>query len=273
MIRDAVEGGWELITHAAHAHLAGEMAKHWKNKKFEPPMPFAHVLDAVSRHDDSWIARDNDPMLTEEGLPSAFSSALVGTYEAFEEITLEPYLEVRKQATNTARERDPYAAVLISMHTVNLLTEQADLTELNTQQRNLHTNFIRDQRAIQSELKDQIRNQTCLDEYASDEQFRRSFEFLQACDSLSLYVCVDYKGSTSLRHEQPQTSGKMVSIGYERQTRGTYSCDPWPFDQQKLTLTIPTRYLGQRTFDDVESFRQMFYEAEIKERDITLTSV
>lgn len=270
MIRDSFNQGWRLITHEAHAHLAGEIARHWKNDQFEPPMPFTHILDATSRHDDSWITRDSNPEITKEGLPSAFSSSLVGKYEAFEEISLEPYLEVRKQATKQARKRDPYAAVLISMHTVNLLTEQADLSTLNEQQRSLHREFVNNQRSIQTAIKKDMRDSTSLGEYASDQHFQRAFEFLQACDSLSLFICVDYEESTSLRHEHPRKSGDSVQIVYERQGSERYSCDPWPFDEQELTFTIPHRYISQRTFDEVESFRQKYHDAEVRKKNITL---
>ena len=270
MIRDSFKQGWRLITHEAHAHLAGKFARHWKNDQFEPPMPFTHVLDAIRRHDDSWITRDSHPEITKDGLPSAFSSSLVGQYEAFEEISLEPYLEVRKQATKQARKRDPYAAVLISMHTVNLLTEQADLSTLNEEQRSLHSEFINDQRSIQTAIKKDIRDNTIFNGYASDQDFQRAFEFLQACDSLSLFVCVDYDESTPLRHEHPRNVGDPVQIVYERVGSETYSCEPWPFDERELSLTIPYRYISQRAFDDAESFRQEYHDAAVRKRNITL---
>lgn len=270
MIRDSFKKGWRLITHEAHAHLAGEIARHWKNEQFEPPMPFSHILDAIRRHDDSWITRDSEPEITKNGLPSAFSSSLVGKYEAFEEISLEPYLEVRKQATKQARKRDSYAAVLISMHTVNLLTEQADLSTLDKQQRSLHSEFIDNQRAIQTAIKNDIRDNTILSEYASEQQFQRAFEFLQACDSLSLFICVDYEDSTPLRHEHSRKAGDPVQIEYERQASDTYSCQPWPFDEKELSFAVPYRYISQREFDEVESFRQEYHDAEVATRQVTL---
>lgn len=81
MIRLEDNDHWLLLGHADHAALAGEFARHWKNARFAPPNPFAHILDAVSRHDDSWKTRDALPELTPGGHPSAFSRELVGTYE------------------------------------------------------------------------------------------------------------------------------------------------------------------------------------------------
>lgn len=270
MIRNKSEDGWELITHAAHARLAGELARHWKNEQFEPPKPFAHILDAVTRHDDSWINRDRNPQLTDDDLPEAFSSSLVGTYEAFEEIELEPYLQVRANATEKAIQRDPYAAVLISMHTVNLLTEQADLDTLDAQQQKIHSDFIQRQRALQSELKTELREHNRLREVVTDEHFDRAFEFLQACDSLSLYLCVDYEESRPLRHKHPRINDEAVSINYERLEPSIYTCDPWPFDQQELDLSIPHRNLENRTFDSIESFQTQYKSSDILDRTIIL---
>ena len=58
--------------------------------------------------------------------PSAFSTELVGKYSAFEEIDLADYLAVRDRAVRLIAAEDAYAALLISMHTYNLLNEHAD---------------------------------------------------------------------------------------------------------------------------------------------------
>jgi hypothetical protein len=135
VIRAGTADGWRLVTHREHAWLAGEIARHWKNDAFLPPDPFVHVLDAVSQHDGSWADRDSDPELGDDGRPSAFSRELVGEYEAFENVDLDDYLRVRAEATEAAADRDPYAAVLIAMHTVNLLDEQADPSALDPSER------------------------------------------------------------------------------------------------------------------------------------------
>jgi hypothetical protein len=135
VIRVKEPGGWMLVGHRDHARFAGELARQWGNAEFAPPEPFADILVAVARHDDAWAERDAAPCLTREGRPSAFSHELVGTYSAFEEIDLADYLAVRGQATEAVAADNPYAAIIVSMHTVNLLTEQADLRGLSDQDR------------------------------------------------------------------------------------------------------------------------------------------
>ena len=126
MLRLETETGFWLITHPDHAHLAAAFASHWGNDLFLAPSPRANVLHAIEVHDDGWIGRDAHPQITRAGKPSAFSSELVGKYSAFEEIDLADYLAVRESAVQQVEAVNPYAALLVSMHTYNLLTARAD---------------------------------------------------------------------------------------------------------------------------------------------------
>ncbi|MGA0333837.1 MAG: DUF3891 family protein [Kiritimatiellia bacterium] len=261
MIRIEKAEEWWLLEHAEHAALAGEFARHWKNDQFVPAPPFAHVLDAVSRHDDSWRERDAQPELTPEGLPSAFSKELVGSYDAFEEIDLAAYLQVRGQATEQAALRDPYSAILISMHTVNLLTEQADLEGLDAGSLELHRRFVEGQRLRQCELAGRLSAREDLQPFLGEAALRRGFEFLQACDSFSLLVGVDYPEDSALRHRHPTRSGERVTVSYHRVGEDHYVLDPWPLDEAELRFRIPTRRIPKSATASLETFRAAYASA------------
>jgi hypothetical protein len=271
MIRIETDKHWLLLTHQAHAQLAGEFARHWKNSHFLPPEPFVSVLDAVSRHDDSWQARDAEPELTDEGNPSAFSRELVGSYDAFEEIDLDGYLKVRGQATGQAASRDPYAAVLISMHTVNLLTEQADLSSLDARGQALHRAFIEGQLARQAELKAIIREQPDLAPLATDAHFDRGFRFLQACDSFSLYVGVAYDRPGQLRHPQALRGGGEARIALTPLSPGHYSLDPWPMDETVVTFQLPYRSVAKHATRSLDAFREAYRNAAVEYHSVTIS--
>jgi len=255
MIRLEDNDHWLLLGHADHAALAGEFARHWKNSRFSPPDPFAHILDAVSRHDDSWRARDAEPELTPEGHPSAFSRELVGTYEAFEDIDLPAYLAVRGGATEQAAARDPYSAVLISMHTVNLLTEQADPDTLDAEGRALLNEFVEGQRRRQTELLRVMADSGMNPALLTADALRCGFEFLQACDSFSLLVGVDFPERSQLRHRHPSGSADAVEIAYEPLGNRRYRLDPWPMDEPELVFDIPYRRVAKSALNSLESFR------------------
>src|ERR1700722_13470537 len=156
MLRLETETGWWLVTHPDHARLAGAFAERWGNERFLRPEPRAHVLKGISCHDDGWLARDADPQITRQGKPSAFSVELVGKYSAFEEIDLADYLAVRDRAVRLIAAEYPYAAVLISMHTYNLLTEHADRSTIDPAQLPLLDEFLVKQSALQERLRLQI---------------------------------------------------------------------------------------------------------------------
>jgi hypothetical protein len=111
------------------------------------------VLKGIACHDDGWAARDAHPSITRQGKPSAFSTELVGKYSAFEEIDLEEYLAVRDRAVRIIAEEDPYAGLLISMHTYNLLTAHADRSTIAPEGLVLLDAFLDRQRAYQGELR------------------------------------------------------------------------------------------------------------------------
>ena len=111
------------------------------------------MLRGINTHDDGWAARDQQPQITRQGKPSAFSVELVGKYSAFEEIDLADYLAVRERAVRMVAEADAYAALLVSMHTYNLLTARADRTTIQPDQLPLLDAFLARQLEFQQDLQ------------------------------------------------------------------------------------------------------------------------
>src|ERR1700728_3808141 len=153
MLRLESKTGWWLVTHVDHAHLAGAFAEKWGNDMFLAPEPRARVLRGIATHDDGWAARDQQPQITRQGKPSAFSVELVGKYSAFEEIDLADYLAVRELAVRMVAAQDPYAALLVSMHTYNLLTARADRITIQAELLPLLDAFLARQAQFQEQLR------------------------------------------------------------------------------------------------------------------------
>src|SRR5260370_22992330 len=192
MLRLETETGWWLITHVAHANLAGAFARHWGNTLFATPTPRPNVLLGIDTHDDGWALRDTTPSITREGQPSAFPSELVGKYSAFEEIDLADYLTVRERAVQQIACKDKYAALLVSMHTYNLLTARADRSTIAPDQLALLDDFLVRQQDLQQTLRTNTRSSpsfTATD--TSDEAILDNFRLLHASDNMSLLTCAD----------------------------------------------------------------------------------
>lgn len=271
MIRIKTPEGYLLVGHQEHARLAGRFAGRWGNALFPPPAPPAalpEVLLAVFHHDDAWAGRDATPFLTRENRPSAFTRELVGTYSAFEEIDLADYLAVRGAATEAIATGHPYAAILISMHTVNLLTEQADLSTIKAAERPLHTAFIAEQLRRQKELAAALPPE--LAAHASPEQLQRAFEFLQFCDNLSLLTCVRYEAARPLRHTHLDAAGVRRTITCTPLAAETYRINPWPFDTPTADFTVPARRIPDAACADLGTFRSAHAAAPVEQLPIHL---
>ncbi len=271
MIRIATSDGYLLVEHREHARLAGFFAAQWGNADFPPPAApdvLPHVVAAVTRHDDAWAARDALPSLTREGRPSAFTRELVGAYSAFEEIDLADYLAVRGAATEAVAHDDPFAAILVSMHTYNLLTEQADLATISPTDRPLHADFVEGQLRRQRQLVADLSAELAI--HATPDRLRRAFEFLQFCDNLSLLVCVGYEQVRPLRHAHPDADGAPRVLLCVPENAGVYRVEPWPFTVPVLDCAVPARRVSTADCGNLARFRAAVAAAPVESLAIRL---
>jgi hypothetical protein len=271
MLRVETETGWLLVTHPDHAHLAGDFAEAWGNEQFRSPEPRARVLKGISCHDDGWISRDAHPAITREGKPSAFSTELVGKYSAFEEIDLDQYLAVRQRAVQTIAADDPYAALLISMHTYNLLTEHADRSTIKQDDLPLLDRFLEHQKQTQKKLNAAIAADTSLrDEEKTEHAIAENFHLLQACDNLSLLSCVAYAKPANLLHPLLLNSGGTKEVQVQPLGTRHFRLAPWPYSYPELTFLLPVRHVEGKTFESSEALTAAFEDAEPKQIPVIL---
>ena len=273
MLRLETETGWWLVTHPDHARLAGAFAERWGNDKFVPPEPRARVLKGVARHDDGWAARDAKPEITRQGKPSAFSVELVGKYSAFEEIDLADYLAVRDRAVRLIAAEDPYAALLISMHTYSLLSEHADRSTIAAAELPLLDQFLEQQKKFQREMRDRIDADASVPApQKSDSAIFDHFRLLQASDNVSLMTCVEFSRPSNLLHPLPLRDGGYARV--EVRSAGTrhFVLDPYPFNERSLTLEFPARHVKGKLFSATEELREQFAAAPVETLTVTLSA-
>ncbi len=271
MLRMESQTGWWLITHPEHARLAGAFAAAWGNEIFRKPEPRARVLHAIATHDDGWVERDAHPVITREGRPSAFSIEFVGMYSAFEEIDIEDYLAVRDRAVRIIAENDPYAGLLIAMHTYNLLTAHADRSTIDAKGLALLDDFLVRQRSYQLELFEAIEIDESL---ARPEKTRQiileHFRLLQACDNLSLLTCVAFASSAHLLHPLPLNSGETAEVAVVPLAPREFRLSPWPFAEPELSFSFPARHVAGKTFGSSAELDAAFQAAPIKQLVVRL---
>jgi hypothetical protein len=273
MLRLETENGWWLTTHPDHARLAAAFAEHWGNALFVRPEPRMHVLHGIATHDDGWSRRDAAPQITRQGKPSAFSVELVGKYSAFEEIDLADYLAVRDRAVRLVADVDPYAAILVSMHTYNLLAERADRSTIALEQLPLLDDFLVRHKVLQEQLFASIQEDPGLTpEEKSWTRIDDHFKLLQACDNLSLLSCVDYDRPATLLHSLRTTDGGGVPVPVEAVGDRHFRLSPYPFDVSPLTVEFPARHVEGKIFETASALQSKFAAAEVATLAVTISS-
>jgi Protein of unknown function (DUF3891) len=271
MIRLATEDGWWLVTHPDHARLAGAFAERWGNQVFRRPEPRRQVMLGIRTHDDGWAVRDAAPQITRQGLPAAFSVELVGRYSAFEEIDLADYLAVRERAVAVVAELDPYAALLVSLHTYNLLARRADRSTIAAEQLPLLDAFLERQRGVQQELYARAAEAEAFSaEELERERIGDHFRLLQATDNLSLLACVDYREPATLLHPLPLVGGGRCAVTVESVGERRFRLAPYPFDEAEVSLGFPARHVVGKSFGSAEELQAAYAGAEVRELMVTV---
>ena len=272
MLRLESETGWWLIRHPDHAELAGAFAAAWGNAMFRKPEPRHRVLFGIARHDDGWAERDAHPVVTRQGKPSAFSVELVGKYSAFEEIDIADYLAVRDRAVRIIAENEPYAGLLIAMHTYNLLTAHADRSTIAPEGLVLLDSFLERQRAYQGQLRAAIQADTSLAPACkSDQAITEHFRLLQACDNLSLLSCVAYASPAHLLHPLPLNDGSTSEVTVEPLGPRHFSLAPWPFAESDLHFEFPARHVAGKQFRSSRDLQEAYTAANVEHLSVRLS--
>jgi Protein of unknown function (DUF3891) len=273
LLRTESATGWWLIKHPDHAELAGAFAAAWGNDRFRKPEPRSPVLFGIARHDDGWAERDCHPVITRQGKPSAFSVELVGKYSAFEEIDIADYLAVRERAVRLIAEKDPYAGLLIALHTYNLLTAHADRSTIAPEGLAMLDAFLLRQRAYQGNLRTAIQDDATLGAVNKSEQtIIEHFRLLQACDNLSLLACVAYAAPAHLLHPLPLNDGSTMEVRVIPLAPRRYHLVPWPFGEREVQFHFPARHVEGKAFSSSSELDAAYTSAPEQQLSVELSA-
>ena len=169
-------------------------------------------------------------------------------------------------------DRDPYAGLLISMHTYSLLTEHADRSTIAPESLALLDAFLEQQRAFQAELRAQNQADPALTPLEkSDQTILEHFRLLQACDNLSLLTCVAFSSPAHLLHPLPLNNGDNSESGSPIGPRH-FRLAPWPFAEPEMTFTFPARHVEGKIFPTSQSLEEAFLAAPVEQLTVTLTN-
>lgn len=276
MIRRDVSNEYLLIKQNDHAILAGQLAEHFGNERFAErfarPERRESALAAVYMHDAGWPLHDDAPTLNAHHRP----------LDVFE-VPRHVGLKVWTASAERAAAVDPYAGLLVSLHSLALsifATTQrppgehehfdvARLTERFEVNKFQHREIER-----QEQLRRQLGLRTDLplthglaEPHASAEDDRLAFDFrmLQAMDLISLCLCCTHPPADKTQDVFPKPGAAPLHLKLKRDGEGVVHVDPWPFDVARIELLVPFRRVPGRAYRDADDLRDSLVAAPSEE--------
>lgn len=263
MIRRHVGNEFWLIAQHDHALLAGALARHVGNHDFERPSEQAIL--GIELHDCGWPVHDERPTLNARGLP-------LDVFESPRAVAL----EVWQASVDRARARDPYAALLVSLHVLALSVfaatqEKANLTDAKAK---FEVNrFQHKQIETQEDLRrtlglpvDLPMRQGLVEDPKDEAELQLQFHFrlLQALDQISLGLCCTRPPWNEIRPVLPRAGGNAGAIKLSRESETRLSVTPFPFDSDPTQLSVPFRRVSGRAFGNREEFGREYASAPVE---------
>ncbi len=270
MIRRRVENEFWLITQHDHALLSGEMAQYFGNDRFSPPDPTSSALLGIALHDCGWVIHDDCPTLNKDRLP-------LDVFETSPQLGFNVWTESARRAND----QDPYAGLLVSMHSLSLSVLATSQVFDNHQfdQNDARVRFeINKFQHAQIELQENLRKTLGLhtdqplhlgiakDSSDSEEQkLAFNFRLLQAMDKLSLCICCTNSPFAGIEPMLDRPNGQSTPLQVFRPHPQKTIVQPWPFDVDQIELSIPYRRVSAEPFADEASFRQTYLAAPVEQ--------
>ena len=214
--------GIVCIGQAAHSWVSGQLARRWGNDDVPPPEPLAEVCLGAEQHDIGMADWDRRPELNPDtGLPASFL-----------ELPLATHIALWTDAPEKILSQSPYAALLVSMHGHALFADRKPTPEIER--------YLRTQEEFQQDLLERIGEDPV--------RARRNQQLVWAVDHLAL---------VGLFPEWTPDAVCVDDITYTSLTKGPQhvSVDPWPFQEDEITLAYPGRRLTTKasTIDELHA--------------------
>lgn len=180
---------------------------------------------------------------------------------------------MRDQAVRLIAAEDAYAAVLISMHTYDLLTEHADRSTIAPAQLPLFDEFLQHQRELQRCLLRQIAEDPRFTErQANEATILDHFRLLQANDNLSLLTCVDFREPAHLLHPLPLRVGGYSRITVRSVAARHFVLEPYPFEEDEVGFAFRAPPVAGKVFASPAELQKEFDEAPVETLTVTVSA-
>ena len=269
MIRHGRDGDFLLITQDDHARLSGDLARQIGNGPF--PAPDNRVIEAIAMHDCGWPLHDEAPTLNTSGLP-------LHVFETPIQIST----RVWRESARLAADVDPYVALLVSLHVLNLsaqIQHREPTPDEMYQHRHelfLLNQFQQDEIELQDEMRQQIGMRSDIPlrlglatgaaaSDAAEANLICHYALLRLMDRLSLELCCSESLPWKIDALPPAPGSAPINIQIEHHSREEVTVKPWIFSSERLKCRIPCRRVSGTPFADEKAFRTAYTQARREE--------
>lgn len=269
---------YRFVTQPDHAALSGRFARHWGTGELAAPLPGFPNVVAAEAHDHGWVDYDLRPRLDDGGTPVGFV-----------DVDGDDWTDFYARGVDAVADVDPYAGLLTSLHAAGLQrggygvrTEIPDASDEEP-----FASFVDAQESRQDELLERLAagddydvtdaDRELLDDLHADgsapvgavrRPLWRSYLLLQAVDSLSLYVCNNARLTETTLGPVPTTDDDTTVIDVRPVGPAAVRLDPYPFDVDALSVTVPRRVVPA----DADDLVRAYYDADVRRYEVTFTS-
>jgi hypothetical protein len=266
MIRREVGDEYWLIAQNDHAVLSGQLAEQFGGAGIQSPSRAA--ITGIAMHDAGWPLHDEAPTLNNDHIP-------IDVFESRREVALKVWTASAQRAAVV----DPYAGLLVSLHSLSLSIfastqtsfkhEKVDMSDPRT--RFDLNKFQHGQIELQEKLRAQLGMRTDLPlrnglaEDSADrgeQQLIFDFRLLQALDKISLAICCTKPPFPKIEPLLLKPATQPISLSVRRPAADRLMIDPWTFNPAGIQLDIPFKRLPAKRYESEESLHQAYREAK-----------
>jgi hypothetical protein len=253
IIRKEPSGALTLIGQTDHSRLVGQLAAHWGNRDVESPTPYDAVVRAATFHDYGWLRYETSPLID----PAS------GEPYPFLQVPMTPQqLGSYQWSLDWMADIDPYSGLIVSMHRTGLWQGRYGTITYPAGRYNL-TKLSPEVRALIARNEAwQARQRATLDAKGVWTNYR----LMQVWDLLGLYFCCqepcdDYIEPVPVSYAGGDGEGVRLTMKPVGPRRVAF--DPYPFDVRPCRAQLAFRTVPRATFEDLESFRRAWFQADV----------
>lgn len=230
MLRRDDGANWLVITQPEHAALSGRLAELWATI----PTPQDETLLTVSEHDNGHARMDANGGWNPD----------TGEVWDFRAMPTAIQAAIATRGVERLAAAYPYAALLVAIHFGEHAAKERLLARL---------------RADSARAAD-----------ASANRINAGYQLLQACDALSLAVCLGIEGFASTKETPAFRPAGQPLLDMTFSHRGaTVALDPWPFASGHVNARITARVLPARRYATANALAEAFHNAVLRDLSVT----